>query len=138
MAIVAGIDSGTNKVANVEVTDGGLHTHTPGAVGTGVVGSDYAADRATSTASAAEAIPTGATSLYVENLSNAAAEVIRFRFGDATVTATTNTGWRLSAGSTASAIAGPTYLSVPVPPGATHWAYNSLSGTPTMATLWGG
>jgi len=91
---------------------------------------DFVADKATSTTSAREAIPTGAISLSVTNEDGTNAA--RFRFGDVTVVATVTTGFRVLA--SASGVA---ERSVPVPSGATHWAYVAEAGTPTINVVWG-
>ena len=124
------IDSNGNPAGLVIQADG---------AGIGVVGSIYDGDKATSTTSKREAIPTGATSVWVCNESVATTESVRFRFGDSTVVATATTGFRLSPGiTTAAGDNGPKYLSVPVPGGASDWAYISEAGTPTINVVWGG
>lgn len=99
---------------------------------------DYVADKATSTTSAREPIPTGATSVWVCNESVATTESVRFRFGDVTVVATATTGFRVSPGiTTAAGDNGAKCLELPVSAGATHWAYIAEAGTPTINVVWG-
>lgn len=98
---------------------------------------DYVEDKATSTTTASEAIPTGAKSVWVSNESVTAAEAVRFRFGDVTVVATATTGFRLYPGNAAAGDIGKRSMSASVPPDATHWAYIAEAGTPTINVVWG-
>lgn len=105
-------------------------------------GSDFDADKTVAIVSTREAIPAGSRTITVENLSITSTQAIRFRFGDATVDATVNTGFRLAPEPDTAAVAGDNganHLEIAVPPGATHWAYISENGiaTPTMLVTWG-
>jgi len=134
---IQGVDSSGNNIPIVVNGDGSISSSV--GAGNGVIASDYDADKATSTTSARETIPTGAESIWVANMSITSTEVVRFRFGDSSVTATATTGFRLGTGvSTAVGDAGPVSISVPVPTSATHWAYVSIAGTPTINVVWGG
>ncbi len=128
----------SNKPEDVKGTNGDMHIRDTRA-GDGVIGATYDADKATSTSSAREAIPSGAGMVWVCNESVATTESVRFLFGDNTVTATATTGFRISPGiTTAAGDNGPKYLAVPVPSTATHWAYIAEAGTPTINVVWGG
>ena len=97
----------------------------------------YDADKATSTTSAREAIPSGAQKLWVCNESVTTLESVRFVFGDSSIVAVATGGYRVSPGiTTAAGDNGPKALEVDVPTDATHWAYISESGTPTINVVW--
>ena len=95
---------------------------------TGVIGSIYDGDKTVASASSTpEAIATGVESVYVYN--QGATNFMRFRFGDSAVTATVSTGFFLDPGDS---------ISVPVPSGATHWAYIADTADVTASVVWGG
>lgn len=122
-----GYNSGVNRSISGTINSSGGFEEVPAPVGNGVIASDYAADKSVTTASQREAIPTGAVSLEVYN--QGATNFMRFRFGDSTVVATVTTGFFVDAGER---------LSVPVPSGATHWAYIADTAGVTASTVWGG
>jgi len=128
------------SIAGVTPTAGGaLPVSCPQAVGIGVVGSNYDADKTATTTSKREAIPSGAPAIWVSNESVTTLESARFVFGDSTIVATATSGFRVSPGiTTAAGDNGRKDISVPVPEAATHWAYIAESGTPTLNVVWGG
>ena len=111
-----------------------------GVGGIGVLGSNYDGDKTISVpaTSEREAIPSGATMVWVCNESVTSTESVRFLFGESDVVALVDAGFKVSPGiTTAIGDNGPTSLPVPVPAAATHWAYISQAGTPTINVVWG-
>ena len=99
-----------------------------GGAGIGVIGSIYDGDKTVASASSTrEAIASGVKSVYVYN--QGATNFMRFRFGDSAVDATVDTGFFLEVD---------TGISVPVPSGATHWAYIADTADVTASVVWGG
>jgi hypothetical protein len=112
-------------------TAGAAHVRTSSVLGA------YDADKATSTTSAREAIPSGAQKLWVCNESVTTLQSVRFVFGDSAIDAVATGGYRVSPGiTTAAGDNGPKELEVEVPRDATHWAYIAESGTPTINVVW--
>lgn len=97
-----------------------------GPAGVSATSGGYDADKSVTTSSQREAIPSGASAVWVRN--NDATNFMRFRFGDSTVTATGTTGFRINANEV---------VQVPVPPDATHWAYIADTATVTASVVWG-
>ena len=121
----------------LKATSGAAHVRNI-LTGEGVAGGQYDSDSTTSTTTNRTPIPAGAIMVWVCNESVATTESVRFIFGDATIVAIPNTGFRVSPGiTTAAGDNGPKYLSVPVPSSATHMAYIAEAGTPTINVVWG-
>lgn len=94
-------------------------------------GSIFNADKSVTNASQVEAIPAGAKSVTVKNISGTATDIMRFRFGtDNSVTATTNTGFYLLAGEQSPPI--------PIMDGQTWWAWIGNNAVAFSASVvWG-
>jgi len=130
---MTGEDSSSGNPSNIKSTNNAAHVSQK----TSAVLGAYDADKATSTASAREAIPSGAQKNWVCNESVTTLQSVRFVFGDSSIVAVATGGYRVSPGiTTAAGDLGPKCLEVEVPTDATHWAYIAESGTPTINVVW--
>lgn len=113
-------DTGTKKIGLPEMTGRAGH------VVDGFKPSAYTGQKATSTTALAIALATGATKVIVVNESATAAEFVYLAFGTSSANAISNAanGVPVMAGEK---------LRLDVPLNATHFAYQSASGTPNIS-----
>ena len=93
---------------------------------TGVTGSIYDGDKTVTVSSQSEAIATGIVSVWIKNTGS---NLMRFKFGDSTITATLTSGFQLAAGESDS---------YPIATSHSNWAYIAATGGTTAAVVWGG